>query len=654
MRFVCITALCLCVQAISAMDATVRRTIPAVRLSVRPVIDGKLDDPCWKEATQTSGFSDEMLGTPVADDTTVWVGYDDHAVYVAFHAHDPRPEAIIARETKRGAEFYNEDRVRLRLNPFNSRRAEDESELNLNPLGAQMADFAGGRANKQEWEGAWEGAARIVEDGWIAEMAVPWACFVRPESGGEPRTLGINFDRYQARTQIKSYWSNLGPQERRELGGEWTGVGLPQTKVADPLSAILYAYGGYDRGRFGLRAGGDVRYRFTPSFTGVYTLNPDFSNIEGAVTSIDFSYAEKLPEERRPFFLEGADYLAPRLYSLRPFASIRLDDVDAGAKFFGRVAPGTDLGVLGTMDTSGRRDMVVALTRQFSPFDSVTLQGVSRTETGINNQVALGLGRFRRGDWTLQGAYTRSWDRTGPGEATDIFINWGSKTWWLGANYEQTSRNMRARNGYVAFLDQKGVNAELGYWSRWRSGRFRSGFFQLAAHSYDHLDGTAFRNGISLDSSLETAGQWSFGAGFSAGMFEGQADRVFSAGVGYPSQNSFSNAGLRVAAGKRGGRNYWAVIPSAVRRFRNRFSIGLSSEIIHSGATEQQHILTLSYDLARDQGIGGRIVRTGHRTNGYLSLRKSGYGGTEYFVIIGDPNGESSTARFVIKVLHPL
>lgn len=635
-------------------DPTTNREIKAVRLTTPPTIDGVLGDACWKEAATSSGFTDEMLGTPVKDDTTVWVGYDDQAIYVAFYAHDSSPAGIVARETKRGAEFFSEDRVRLRINPFNSRRKEDESEINLNALGTEMAEFAGGRANKQEWEGEWHGAARIVEDGWTAEMAVSWSCFVRPRANGDPVNLGINFDRYQARTQIKSYWSNLGQQERREFGGQWIGVQLPPGPTSRPLSALVYGYGGYDRGSGSLRAGADVRYQFTSSFTGVFAANPDFSNVEGAVTSIDFSYAEKLPDERRPFFLEGADFLSSGMYSLRPFASVRLSELDIGAKFFGRVSDGVDLGLLAASDLPRRQDVVLNLRRQFSPYDSLLFQGVSRTGDGINNQIGLGVGRMRRGDWTLQGAYARSSDRTGPGEALDIYLSWRSRAWWSSLNFEQTSRNLRARDGYITFLDQKGAGAELGYWSKWRTGRFRSGYFELQASEFTHLDGTPFRDSVSLSGSLETDRQWALSMSASAGRFESFYDRVASVGVRYPAQNQFSNAGLRLSSGRRGGADYWALMPTLVHRFSNRLSIGISSEIIHSGATDEQHILTASYDLSKDRGIGGRLVRRGSKTNAYLSYRKSGYGGTEYFVILGDPNTERFAERLVLKVVHPL
>ena len=58
------------------------------------------------------------------------------------------------------------------------------------------------------------------------------------------------------------------------------------------------------------------------------------------------------------------------------------------------------------------------------------------------------------------------------------------------------------------------------------------------------------------------------------------------------------------------------------------------------------------WKLARDQGIGGRLVRLNKHTNWYLSFRRSGYGGTEYFLILGDPNSQSFSRRLVFKVVR--
>jgi hypothetical protein len=36
-----------------------------------------------------------------------------------------------------------------------------------------------------------------------------------------------------------------------------------------------------------------------------------------------------------------------------------------------------------------------------------------------------------------------------------------------------------------------------------------------------------------------------------------------------------------------------------------------------------------------------------------MSYRRSGYGGTEYFVILGDPNSDQFERRLVFKIVRP-
>lgn len=71
-------------------------TMSAVRVqSSPPVIDGRLDDPAWRNAPVVSGFVqfDPKEGAPATHDSEVRVLYDDQAIYVAFRAFDPSPNS---------------------------------------------------------------------------------------------------------------------------------------------------------------------------------------------------------------------------------------------------------------------------------------------------------------------------------------------------------------------------------------------------------------------------------------------------------------------------------------------------------------------------------------------------------------------------------
>src|SRR5262249_10175172 len=159
---------------------------------------------------------DLQNGTLVAEQTTAWVLYDDKFIYVAFQCKDTEPGRIFARETIRDYRFgqgggfdrLSEDAVEVGFDPFMGHKQGDRSVFSLNPLGTRSASLAGGRGAKVEWKGDWDGAVKRVQDGWTAEMRIPWGILSYPASK-QPITIGINFARTNARTRIDSIWSNI-------------------------------------------------------------------------------------------------------------------------------------------------------------------------------------------------------------------------------------------------------------------------------------------------------------------------------------------------------------------------------------------------------------------------------------------------------------
>ena len=70
----------------------------AVRFEEPPTIDGQLDDPVWASAARAEGFVQirPMRGEPSPFLTTVFLGYDDEALYVAIRAQDEEIGRIAA------------------------------------------------------------------------------------------------------------------------------------------------------------------------------------------------------------------------------------------------------------------------------------------------------------------------------------------------------------------------------------------------------------------------------------------------------------------------------------------------------------------------------------------------------------------------------
>lgn len=633
---------------------TTHRQLPAVRVSTPPVIDGNLNDACWLELPTAEPFYDEQTGKEPEDRTVAWIGYDDENIYVAFYCYDSEPHRISGIETRNDAGFVGEDKVRLRINPFNSRRGDEESRLTVNPLGTQNTNFAGGRANHKDWKGQWFSAARMVEDGWTTEMAIPWKNLTRPKTDGKPRTLGLNFERYHYRKDAEYYWSNIGPREDPALGGEWVGVVMPPATHVNPLALLAYNFSGIQENRLTFRTGLDARYQVNPFLTSVATVNPDFSNVERAVTSIDFSYTETLPAESRPFFLEGSSFFSSPVGGLTAFRSVRVPTFDAGFKAYGRLGTSTDAGVLAAADFGNRTDVVFTVDHDLSGNDSVGLQFTHLDTAGISNQVLSGGVQLRRGDWSFSGGAAGSWDKQGDGNLGSASLSWRDNRWNASVAGIRTNPGFRPRSGFVNFSDQKGASASVGYSNEYREGSLSKFSWSLDGYRYTRTDGEFFRDGASVGLGVDLRNQWTVSGSYSIGRFENLDDRFWTLSTRYPTLNKFQFARLKVASGTRGGRNYTLFAPELNYRFFNRLAVGVSREEVRRKTLEKQDILSVSYELAPDKSLGGRLVRKDGNTNWYLSFARSGYGGVEYFVILGDPNSKEFTDRLVFKVVWPL
>ena len=63
----------------------------------KPVIDGKLDDECWKNGTWAGNFRQWIPkeGAKPTYPTDLNIQYDDKNLYVAFRAYDGEPDKIL-------------------------------------------------------------------------------------------------------------------------------------------------------------------------------------------------------------------------------------------------------------------------------------------------------------------------------------------------------------------------------------------------------------------------------------------------------------------------------------------------------------------------------------------------------------------------------
>ena len=152
------------------------RRLAAKRAQGPITLDGKLDELSWAGAPLANKFvqNDPREGEPATYDTEVRMLYDDRALYIGVFAKDPEPGSIIVNELRKDFNTATADGFQVVIDTFHDER--NGYQFAINPSGAkwdsQMSNE--GRDQNQNWDGIWDVGTRIGEDGWYAEIEIPF------------------------------------------------------------------------------------------------------------------------------------------------------------------------------------------------------------------------------------------------------------------------------------------------------------------------------------------------------------------------------------------------------------------------------------------------------------------------------------------------
>jgi hypothetical protein len=299
---------------------------PVPRAASEVVIDGVIDEQVWRDAlTLELNYEvrpGENIEPPVR--TVVFITHDEAHVLVAFRAYDPEPERIRARYRDRD-EIWGDDWVGIMFDTFNDERRG--YEFWVNPLGVQTDGIytegrsEGGMNFDDSWDAIWFSAGRLTDFGYEVEMAIPfnqirfqgtdgeqiwgfdairsWPRSDRHHIGSFPRDRGANS--YLAQTEKLVGFAGVSPGRNLEFVPTLTGFAIEERPDLPPSTEIE------DEKDF--EVGATVTWGITPNITFTGALNPDFSQIEADAVQLAINQTfELFFEERRPFFLESADY----------------------------------------------------------------------------------------------------------------------------------------------------------------------------------------------------------------------------------------------------------------------------------------------------------------------------------------------------------
>ncbi|AUP77808.1 DUF5916 domain-containing protein [Flavivirga eckloniae] len=295
------------------INAQNKKTLNILKTQKAPKIDGVLDDSVWINATDAATdftqFRPEMgVVEKPHQKNIVKMAYDDNAIYVGAYLKD-NPEDIQKQLTSRD-NFGQSDFFGVILNPNND--AQNDIEFFVFSSGTQADALASPNIPDQEdfgWNAVWDSAVKIVEDGWIVEMKIPYRAL--RFSNDEVQTWGIQFHR---RFRLDNSQYSWNPIDRTKgysgiYHGELKGIKniKPPTRLSfyPFVSVISESTEGETDNNFNV--GLDVKYGITENFTLDATLIPDFSQAAFDNRSLNLGPFEQTFSEQRQFFKEGVD-----------------------------------------------------------------------------------------------------------------------------------------------------------------------------------------------------------------------------------------------------------------------------------------------------------------------------------------------------------
>jgi uncharacterized protein DUF5916 len=337
-----------------------------------PRIDGDLSEPAWSRAPEIGPLTqaEPNEGAAPTERTSVRIAYDERSLYLGIACFDAEPARIVATQKRRDADLTPDDRVEFVLDTFRDRRNAYFFQIGA---GASIGDALvtnNGSDFNRDWDGIWEGAARITSEGWFAEIAIPFRTLAFQEGAS---VWGFNLERTIKRRREDDRWAgarlNLST-ERVAEAGDLAGLEGMEQGIGLDLVPYLRGEASHARGPEDddllLRGGGDLFYRLTPGITATLTAKTDFAQTEVDERQVNLTRFPLFFPEKRRFFLEDAGIFAfesGRKQEVIPFFSRRIG-LDAGgepvpilggAKVTGREGPWS-LGVLG-VETGAKHDL---------------------------------------------------------------------------------------------------------------------------------------------------------------------------------------------------------------------------------------------------------------------------------------------------------
>ena len=474
-----------------------------ISLTERPVIDGKLNDACWKTGEWAGNYTQWIPndGAQPSQPTQLKILYDDKNIYVAIRAFDSLPNKIIRKAGRR--DEFTGDMVGVCFDSYHDHRTGFEFDasaagqkidlLITNPMNAD-----------NNWNAVWDVKTAKEDSAWTAEFRIPLSQL--RYSKDSVQVWGLHSWRWIERLQQESDWepqSSTGPG-MLYLFGELHGIhNLPKSRR---LEIMPYTVGKLNtfqkeqnnpfanKGRRWLgKAGLDAKIGVTSNLTIDLTVNPDFGQVESDPSVMNLSAFETFYEEKRPFFLEGKNIFSFDFDNSSLFYSRRIGHASSfyptlhnnefikypdnttilgAAKMSGKSAKGFSIGVLESLTANEYASIDSLGKRKHVDVEPLTNYALVRIQQDYKQGNTVLGGIFTSTNRFLNASHLEFMNRNAYTGGVDLLHQWHDKKYYLDAKL--VGSNITGNHEAMMNLQQSSAR-----------------YYQRPDAHYLHLDSTA-------------------------------------------------------------------------------------------------------------------------------------------------------------------
>ncbi|MCH7475339.1 MAG: carbohydrate binding family 9 domain-containing protein [Gemmatimonadetes bacterium] len=403
--------------------------MPLTRLSGPIVLDGVIDEPAWQQVPPLpmTVYTPTYQG-PFTERTEILVAYDDDYLYMAGRLYDSDPAGVRANTLYRD-QYSGDDVLAIVIDSYNDNETalwfatsppgvrSDRSVANDAQFGGGVPFGPGGPVNS-DWNTFWDVATVQNDEGWFAEMRIPFSSLRFQDVDGHV-VMGIITYRFIARKNERHVFPSIPPNWGMGFAkpSQARRVSLEGVRSQKPVYFTPYALGGVSRvaelngaqtayasdNDVTNEVGLDVKYSVTSNLVLDLTANTDFAQVEADSQQLNLTRFSLFFPEKRQFFQERGSIFEfstgglSRLFHSRQIGLNEGEPVRllGGARLVGRIGK-TDLGFL-NMQTASTATFdaenfgVIRVRRQvFNRFSNVGGIATTRIGGGGSYNVAVG------------------------------------------------------------------------------------------------------------------------------------------------------------------------------------------------------------------------------------------------------------------------